>query len=83
MPPVSRNKPEEGESEEVFFGNTEEVNIQEVVSELAQQNGSRTPFTPLEEDAPSAEEKDESVPEDSLNISDIPKATAASGIFPL
>ena len=79
--PVSRNKPEEGESEEVFFGNTEEVNIQEVVSELAQQNGSRTPFTPLEEDAPSAEEKDESVPEDSLNISDIPKATAASGIF--
>ncbi len=79
--PVSRNKLEEGESEEVFFGNTEEVNIQEVVSELAQQNGSRTPFTPLEEDAPSAEEKDESVPEDSLNISDIPKATAASGIF--
>ena len=79
--PVSRNKPEEGETEEVFFGNTEEVNIQEVVSELAQQNGSRTPFTPLEEDAPSAEEKDESVPEDSLNISDIAKASVTSGIF--
>lgn len=36
-------------SEEVFFGNTEEVNIQDVVSELAQKNGSGTLFAPVNE----------------------------------
>ena len=36
-------------SEEVFFGNTEEVNIQEVVTELAAQNSNRTLFAPLDE----------------------------------
>ena len=36
-------------SEEVFFGNTEEVNIQDLVSELAQKNGSGTLFAPVEE----------------------------------
>ncbi len=36
-------------SEEVFFGNTEEVNIQDVISELAGQNGSSTLFEPVRE----------------------------------
>lgn len=34
-------------SEEVFFGNTSEVNVEEVVSELAQKNASKNPFTPI------------------------------------
>ena len=34
-------------SEEVFFGNTEEVNIQDVVSELEEKNGDVSPFTPV------------------------------------
>lgn len=40
---------EQTDSEEVFFGNTEEVNIQEVVSELAQKNGTNTLFSPVNE----------------------------------
>ena len=36
-------------SEEVFFGNTEEVNIQDLVSELAQKNGSGSLFAPVDE----------------------------------
>lgn len=36
-------------SEEVFFGNTAEVNIQEVASELMEQSGAKTPFVPIEE----------------------------------
>lgn len=43
-------------AEEVFFGNTEEVNIQEVVSELAERNGARTLFTPIGEQALTPEE---------------------------
>lgn len=45
----AQNVQEESEenSEEVFFGNTEEVNIQDVVSELAEQNGTKTPFEPI------------------------------------
>ena len=43
-----QNAEQEG-SEEVFFGNTEEVNIQDVVSELAQKNGSGTLFAPVNE----------------------------------
>lgn len=45
----AQNVQEESEenSEEVFFGNTEEVNIQDVVSELAEQNGAKTPFEPI------------------------------------
>ena len=35
------------DSEEVFFGNTSEVNVEEVVSELAQKNASKNPFTPI------------------------------------
>ncbi|MBD5547676.1 MAG: hypothetical protein HDQ97_09790 [Lachnospiraceae bacterium] len=47
---VSEKQTEEQEnSEEVFFGNTEEVNIQDVVSELAQKNGSGTLFAPVSE----------------------------------
>lgn len=34
-------------SEEVFFGNTSEVNVEEVVSELTQKNASKNPFTPI------------------------------------
>ena len=78
---VPIKEPEEGNSnsEEVFFGNTEEVNIQEVVSQLAEQNGSRTPFTPLEEDAPETAES--GVPENTLNSSDILKTSDVSEIF--
>lgn len=43
-------------NEEVFFGNTEEVNIQDVVSELEQKNGSKSLFTPIGEQAAEAEE---------------------------
>ncbi len=43
-------------AEEVFFGNTEEVNIQDVVSELAERNGTRTLFTPIGEQAGGPEE---------------------------
>ncbi len=39
-------------SEEVFFGNTEEVNIQDVVSELVEKSGSKSPFTALSEEKP-------------------------------
>lgn len=39
----------EADSEEVFFGNTEEVNIQDVVSELTQKNGPGTLFSPVNE----------------------------------
>jgi len=38
-------------NEEVFFGNTEEVNIQDVVSELEQRNGAKSLFTPIGEQA--------------------------------
>lgn len=37
-------------SEEVFFGNTSEVNIQEVVTELTQKNADRTAFVPVSEE---------------------------------
>ena len=33
--------------EEVFFGNTQEVNIQDVVSELVEKNGINNPFSPI------------------------------------
>mgnify|MGYP004419345813 FL=1 len=36
--------------EEVFFGNTSEVNVQDVVSELAEKNADRTAFRPVEEE---------------------------------
>lgn len=39
-------------SEEVFFGNTEEVNIQDVVSELVEKSSSKSPFTALSEEKP-------------------------------
>jgi len=39
-------------SEEVFFGNTEEVNIQDVVSELVEKSGARTPFTAIDAEKP-------------------------------
>lgn len=36
--------------EEVFFGNTSEVNVQDVVSELAEKNADRTAFRSVEEE---------------------------------
>lgn len=36
--------------EEVFFGNTSEVNVQDVVSELTEKNTGRTVFRPVEEE---------------------------------
>ena len=50
--PVSGGK----NSEEVFFGNTEEVNIQDVVTELEAQNSSRRLFAPLDEQEESRKE---------------------------
>ena len=44
-------------NEEVFFGNTEEVNIQDVVFELEQKNGSKTLFTPIGESELQKEEE--------------------------
>ncbi len=41
---------ETGRSEEVFFGNTEEVNIQDVVSELVEKGGAKSPFAAIDED---------------------------------
>lgn len=40
----------EQESEEVFFGNTEEVNIQDVVSELEEKNSTAAHFAPVSEE---------------------------------
>lgn len=37
-----------GQKEEVFFGNTEEVNIQDVVSELVEKSAVKTSFAPIE-----------------------------------
>lgn len=48
MRPVT-DKDLNGGSEEVFFGNTEEVNVQDVVSELVQKRNSVTPFAPVNE----------------------------------
>ncbi len=45
----SISQPVEEGSEEVFFGNTAEVNIQEVISELAEKNGSKSLFEPVKE----------------------------------
>ncbi|MCI9335501.1 MAG: hypothetical protein HFI98_12305, partial [Lachnospiraceae bacterium] len=44
-------------NEEVFFGNTEEVNIQDVVFELEQKNESKTLFTPIGESELQKEEE--------------------------
>lgn len=49
MTPVMPPRTGVENSEEVFFGNTQEVNIQDVVTELAVQNDGRTLFTPLKE----------------------------------
>lgn len=48
LPKVDKAPASNG-SEEVFFGNTEEVNIQDVVMELAEKSGVRTLFTPINE----------------------------------
>ncbi len=48
-PPVLKEKNETNGSEEIFFGNTEEVNIQDVVSELNRKNDLKTPFSPINE----------------------------------
>lgn len=47
--PVNIGGAENGSSEEVFFGNTAEVNIQDVISELAQKNGTKSLFEPVKE----------------------------------
>ena len=48
-PQISDQSLKEENSQEVFFGNTEEVNVQDVVSELVQQSGSKSPFAPVNE----------------------------------
>ncbi len=47
--PVLNEEKESNGSEEIFFGNTEEVNIQDVVSELNKKNDLKTPFSPINE----------------------------------
>lgn len=45
---AGQTKPEiKSGEEEVFFGNTQEVNIQDVVSELVEKNGINNPFAPI------------------------------------
>lgn len=46
---ASEQSVEEENSQEIFFGNTEEVNVQDVVSELVAKNGSQSPFAPVNE----------------------------------
>ena len=57
--------------EEVFFGNTSEVNVEEVVSELAQKNADRTPFVPIRpadpKDMPIGTMQEVQIPEASPN----------------
>ncbi len=59
----------EKSSEEVFFGNTEEVNIQDVVTELEAQNSSRSLFAPLDEQQEESRRQaaDEKIPAASAN----------------
>lgn len=59
----------EKSSEEVFFGNTEEVNIQDVVTELEAQNSSRSLFAPLDDaqEESRREAADEKLPAASAN----------------
>lgn len=49
---IAQEKAQPDSSEEVFFGNTEEVNIQDVVSELVEKSIAKTPFTAIEEEKP-------------------------------
>ncbi|WP_160561240.1 tetratricopeptide repeat protein [Parablautia muri] len=63
--PVNSGKAEIANSEEVFFGNTAEVNIQDVISELAEKNGSKSLFEPVKEQLGMAGEGDgKAQPED-------------------
>lgn len=63
---------QENGSEEVFFGNTQEVNIQDMVSELVEKNGINTPFAPIR--TSELQEKYE-VPEPEKTVSSLPKAS--------
>ncbi len=62
------NSPVNSNSEEVFFGNTAEVNIQDVISELAEKNKESTLFTPIDEQTQEPDDKsDTEMPEASPN----------------
>lgn len=62
---VSEDETSEQElsGEEVFFGNTSEVNIQEVVTELTEKNADKTGFRPVAEEEQKIQEMKET-PED-------------------
>lgn len=62
---VSEDETSEQElsGEEVFFGNTSEVNIQEVVTELTEKNADKTGFRPVAEEEQKIQETKET-PED-------------------
>lgn len=51
-----KSQPKEDSGEEVFFGNTSEVNIQDVVTELTEKNAEKTAFRPMEEEQPQKKE---------------------------
>lgn len=66
---------QENGSEEVFFGNTQEVNIQDMVSELVEKNGINTPFAPIRT-SELQEEYEVSEPEEpEKTSSSLPKAS--------
>ncbi len=65
----------ENSSEEVFFGNTEEVNIQQVVSELVGKNGIQTPFAPIRTEELQEEYGSEKLPEPSGQKASTPMAS--------
>lgn len=65
------------DSEEVFFGNTSEVNIQDMVSELKGRNESKTPFAPIQEELEEAAREDAPV----QTVSDSGKALSNTGII--
>ena len=55
-PVQEKAQPREDSGEEVFFGNTSEVNIQDVVTELTEKNAEKTAFRPMEEEQPQKKE---------------------------
>ena len=55
-PVKEKTQPGEDSGEEVFFGNTSEVNIQDVVTELTEKNAEKTAFRPMEEEQPQKKE---------------------------
>lgn len=76
--PITQAQPnqEDENGEEVFFGNTEEVNIQDVVFELEQKNSASTLFAPVNEQM-QTEKLSESLPEEKAVLPEMTSANSA------